>query len=87
MGGDRREDVKPDGGQEALRRRHVADFEAMLPEYLGRIEWTADRVADERGRALRSLLATAVARSPWHRERLAGSTSADSRRRTSRVCP
>jgi phenylacetate-CoA ligase len=72
MGGDRREDVKPDGGQEALRRRHVADFEAMLPEYLGRIEWTADRVADERGRALRSLLATAVARSPWHRERLSG---------------
>jgi phenylacetate-CoA ligase len=64
--------VKSDGEYEALRRRHVADFEAMLPEYLDRIDWTADRVADERRRALRSLLAIAVARSPWHRERLAG---------------
>jgi len=71
MGTDRHEDVKPDDGHAALRRRHVADFEAMLPEYLGRIEWTADRVADERRRALRALLAIAVARSPWHRERLA----------------
>jgi phenylacetate-CoA ligase len=71
MGADRHEDVNPDGGHAALRRRHVADFEAMLPEYLGRIDWTADRVADERGRALRALLAIAVARSPWHRERLA----------------
>jgi phenylacetate-coenzyme A ligase PaaK-like adenylate-forming protein len=50
----------------------VADFEAMFPEYLGRIEWTADRVADQRRHALRTLLAIAVARSPWHRERLAG---------------
>src|SRR5262249_39677640 len=64
--------MRSDGEYETLRRRQVADFEAMLPEYVGRIDWTADRVADERRRALRSLLATAVARSPWHRERLAG---------------
>jgi phenylacetate-CoA ligase len=57
-----------DGGHEAVRRRHVADFEAMLPEYAGRIGWSADRVARER---LRALLA-AARRSPWHRERLAG---------------
>jgi phenylacetate-CoA ligase len=63
-----REDVT---SYEALRRRHVADFEAILPQYMGRLEWTADRVAKERSRALRALLATAVARSPWHRERLA----------------
>ena len=60
-----------DGGYEAVRRRHVADFEAMLPEYAGRIGWSADRVARERLRALRALLA-AARRSPWHRERLAG---------------
>jgi len=64
--------MKSDGDHEALRCRHVADFEAMLPEYLGRIDWPADRVAAERRRALRALLAIAVARSPWHRERLAG---------------
>ena len=60
-----------DGGYEAARRRHVADFEAMLPEYAGRIGWPADRVTKERQRALRALL-TAAMRSPWHRERLAG---------------
>ena len=65
-------DVKPPGEYEALRRSHVARFEAILPEYADRIEWTADRVANERRRALRALLAVAVARSPWHRERLAG---------------
>ena len=56
---------------EALRRRHIADFEAIVPESIGRIEWSADRVKDERRRALRKLLALAVERSPWHRERLA----------------
>ena len=64
--------MRSDGEYEALRRRHVADFEAMLPGYVSRIDWAADRVADERRRALRGLLAMAVARSPWHRERLAG---------------
>ena len=58
------------GDDEALRRRHVADFEAIAPEYLGRIEWPADRIEDERRRALRALLALAVERSPWHRKRL-----------------
>ena len=60
-----------DGGYEAVRQRHVADFEAMLPEYAGRIGWTDDLVAKERLRALRALL-TAATRSPWHRDRLAG---------------
>jgi hypothetical protein len=41
------DDVKPDGAHEELRRRHVAHFEAMLPEYVGRIQWTAARVANE----------------------------------------
>jgi phenylacetate-CoA ligase len=66
------EDMRSDGEYEALRRRHVADLEEMLPEYIGRIEWPADRVRKERRRALLTLLALAVERSPWHRERLAG---------------
>src|SRR5262245_29751900 len=57
---------------ETLRRRHVADLEAMLPEYVARIEWPADRLRSERRRALRALLAMAFERSPWHRRRLAG---------------
>src|SRR5262249_58229495 len=44
----------------------------MLPEYVARIEWPESRVRAERQRALRTLLTTAVERSPWHRERLAG---------------
>jgi phenylacetate-coenzyme A ligase PaaK-like adenylate-forming protein len=62
----------PEGRYEGLRQRHTADFEAMLPGYTERIDWPADRVQEERLRALRSLLATALARSPWHRERLTG---------------
>ena len=39
---------------------------------MSRIDWPADRIYQERRRALRRLLATAAERSPWHRERLAG---------------
>jgi phenylacetate-CoA ligase len=60
-----------DSGYEALRRRHVAEFEAVLPEYEARIGWSPDRLQAERLRALRALLAAAQ-RSAWHRERLAG---------------
>lgn len=59
-------------GEEELRARHAARFEQLLPEYVARIEWSWDRVREERLRALRELLAVAVARSPWHRKRLAG---------------
>jgi phenylacetate-CoA ligase len=62
----------PANSGDVLRRRHVTDFEAMLPRYEERIGWPAERVREERLRALRALLATAVARSPWHRERLTG---------------
>jgi phenylacetate-CoA ligase len=66
------EHVARDVEHEALRQRHVADFEAMLPQYAARVDWAADRVREERLRALRELLAAAVRGSPWHRERLAG---------------
>jgi phenylacetate-CoA ligase len=61
----------PDDEYAAVRQRHIADFEAMLPEYAARIGWPTDLVQAERLRALRGLLA-AARRSPWHRERLAG---------------
>jgi phenylacetate-CoA ligase len=62
----------PGGEQEALRQRHVAEFEAMFSGYAARVDWPEDLVRAERLRALRVLLATADRRSPWHRERLAG---------------
>ncbi len=56
---------------EAVRERHVATAEAMLPEYVARIGWPAGRLRAERLRALRALMAVAVRSSAWHRERLA----------------
>ena len=60
------------GGDDDRRRRHVDHLEALLPGYVSRIDWPADRLRQERQRALRRLLAAAAERSPWHRERLAG---------------
>jgi hypothetical protein len=68
------EGVNPpvDRAGQALRRRHVARFERLLPEDVARIDWSWDQVRAERLRALREVLSVAVQRSPWHRERLAG---------------
>ncbi|MBV9197794.1 MAG: phenylacetate--CoA ligase family protein [Solirubrobacterales bacterium] len=52
------------------RERHIARFAELLPELQDRIEWPVERLAVERLRALRALVATARERSPWHRERL-----------------
>jgi phenylacetate-coenzyme A ligase PaaK-like adenylate-forming protein len=52
--------------------RHVAQFQALLPEYLERIEWERDRLTELRLRRLRHLVSTAVRSSPWHRDRLSG---------------
>ena len=55
---------------EELRRRHLADAAAILPEMLARIEWSIDRIADHRRAELRRLVKTARELSPWHRKRL-----------------
>jgi phenylacetate-CoA ligase len=55
-----------------LRLRHVADAAALAPEMITRIGWSADRLAAYRQDRLRALVTSAVARSPWHAERLAG---------------
>ena len=55
---------------EELRRRHIADAAAMMPEMLARIEWSADQIAGHRRAELRRLVKTARQQSPWHRKRL-----------------
>src|SRR6266487_5598218 len=56
--------------------RFRADFQAELltriPEHLGRLSWSADQIESAQRDGLRRLLAHAVAHSPFHRQRLAG---------------
>lgn len=44
----------------------------LAPELVGRLDWSAERLAAHRRRALRRLLHIARDRSPWHRRRLTG---------------
>src|SRR5215813_8925362 len=53
-----------------LRTRQTADRDAALPRYMRQLQWSAEELRMERERRIRILLATAKARSPWHRERL-----------------
>jgi hypothetical protein len=72
---------------EDLRQRHVADLTTLMPEHVQRLRWPADRLRQERRDRLRDLLQVAKASSPWHRDRLAGSTRTASRRPTWPACP
>jgi phenylacetate-coenzyme A ligase PaaK-like adenylate-forming protein len=56
---------------EQTRARHLQYMLELLPAHLERLRWSAERVSEERTRRLRELVATAKARSVWHRERLA----------------
>jgi phenylacetate-coenzyme A ligase PaaK-like adenylate-forming protein len=53
-----------------LRARHVADLAPAAGELLGRLDWSAERLAEHRRTELRRLVRTARAASPWHRARL-----------------
>jgi phenylacetate-coenzyme A ligase PaaK-like adenylate-forming protein len=55
---------------EELRLRHAADLYAAFPQYASQLRWSAAQLRTERERRMRTLLATAKERSPWHRERL-----------------
>jgi len=57
---------------EERRRQHVQDMTAMLPEHLRRLDWSAEQLRLHRQASLRRLIRTAIERSPWHRQRLAG---------------
>lgn len=56
---------------EQLRRRHVADMLGLVPSMVERLDWSAERLAEERTRRLRRFLLVAQ-RSAWHRSRLEG---------------
>jgi phenylacetate-coenzyme A ligase PaaK-like adenylate-forming protein len=55
---------------ETLRGQHVADLASATGELLGRLDWSAERLAEHRRTELRRLVRTARAASPWHRARL-----------------
>ena len=57
---------------ETLRQGHLAYAMALAPRLIERLSWPAERLADHRAQRLREVAREAVARSPWHRERLAG---------------
>lgn len=55
-----------------LLARQRSDFKSTLYPAARRLRWSADRLAAERERRLREVLAWSAERSPFHRERLAG---------------
>src|SRR6266568_8680752 len=57
---------------EALRRQHISDLLACMPENVKRVKWPVERIREERQQRLRSLIHVAKEKSPWHNERLRG---------------
>ena len=55
-----------------LSRRFQADFQARLPQHIGRLQWDGRQVATHQRDRLRLLLAHAMQHSPFHSRRLAG---------------
>ena len=55
-----------------LRELHAQDQRWTSAEHLQRLHWSRERIAQERRRRLRELIAVARERSPWHGPRLAG---------------
>jgi phenylacetate-CoA ligase len=56
---------------EALRQQHLREMRARIPEIIGRLGWSAERLKAERERRLRDMIRLAKQRSAWHRQRLA----------------
>lgn len=54
-----------------LRHRHTTEAMARLSHYVERLSWTRAQIRRQRESDLRRLIGVAVARSPWHRARLA----------------
>jgi phenylacetate-CoA ligase len=57
---------------EARREQHRADVAAGVFSHARRLRWSAAKLEIERQRALRSLLALAIGKSPFHANRLVG---------------
>jgi phenylacetate-coenzyme A ligase PaaK-like adenylate-forming protein len=56
---------------ETRRQLHLSYAIGLSPRFIERLDWSADRLALHRAERLRGLVRDAIARSPWHRERLA----------------
>ena len=57
---------------ERLRAAHVDAVSAALEDHVGRIDWTREQIEHHQTQRLRSLLAYARERSPFHARRLSG---------------
>jgi phenylacetate-CoA ligase len=55
---------------DATRQRHIEHLLPQLGEHFERVAWTTERLHAERTAQLRELVAIAVQRSRWHRDRL-----------------
>lgn len=64
--------TRADTGWGHFRADFQAELFARIPEHLERLSWSADRIESAQRDGLRRLLAHAVAHSPFHRQRLAG---------------
>jgi phenylacetate-CoA ligase len=68
--------TRADTGWGRFRADFQAELLARIPEHLGRLSWSAERIESAQRDGLRRLLAHAVAHSPFHRQRLAGTNVA-----------
>jgi phenylacetate-coenzyme A ligase PaaK-like adenylate-forming protein len=59
-------------GHELKRQQHVARFRELFAEHVTALDWDASQLRRAQDDRLRRLVRTAVERSRWHRERLAG---------------
>jgi phenylacetate-CoA ligase len=64
--------TRADTGWGRFRADFQAELLARIPEHLERLSWSAERIEAAQREGLRRLLAHAVAHSPFHRQRLAG---------------
>ena len=57
---------------ERMRAAHLAAVRASLEDHVARLDWPPERIERYRTERLRSLLAFARERSPFHRARMSG---------------
>lgn len=55
---------------ETIRQLHVRRYAELQPEYIGRINWSLERLRHEREERLRELIRVAKERFPWYAARL-----------------
>lgn len=64
--------TRPRETYERLRAAHVSAVQAALVDHVGRLDWSRDQIVGHQTDRLRSLLAYARERSPFHARRLRG---------------